>query len=53
MMGLHDGRNTFNLALDHLVAGHQEEFNTPYRSDLNASWEMIEMAVRNLEELRE
>ena len=48
-----DWQNTSNLALYHLVAGHQQESESLYRSGLNAPQEMIEMAVQDLEELRE
>ena len=43
----------FNLGLYHLAAGHQQESESLYRSGLNAPQEMIEMAVRDLEELKE
>ncbi|MCY7407778.1 MAG: hypothetical protein LH631_10485 [Alkalinema sp. CAN_BIN05] len=48
-----DWQNTFNLALYHLAAGDQQEFDMLYCSGLNAPQEMIEMAVRDLEDLRE
>ena len=42
-----------NLGLYHLVAGNQLESDRFYRSLLNASKEMIEMGIKDLEDLRE
>lgn len=48
-----DWQNTFNLALYHFAAGHYKESDMLYNSGLNASQEIIEMAIRDLEELSE
>ena len=49
-----DGWGTIvNLGLYHLVKGNPVESDRFYRSLLNAPKEMIEMGIKDLEELRE
>ncbi len=45
-----DWRNTFNLALYHLAAGHHEESDRLYTSNLTAPIEYLQMAISDLDD---